>query len=135
MSGISRQLYNYSGYTPRFNYELIIPLLAILVRLLVYFIVPHTYEDAFITFRYAENLAAGDGLVYNIGERVYGSTAPLFAIIMAMFKTLGLSCVYSSLGINIAADGITSFIVFKLVPFSAVIISAILYYGDCLVFL
>ena len=40
-------------------------------------------DDAYITFRYARNLAAGTGLVYNAGERVLGTSAPLFAVILA----------------------------------------------------
>src|SRR5262249_2820515 len=39
-------------------------------------------EDALITYRYAENLATGHGLVYNAGERVLGTTTPLFALIL-----------------------------------------------------
>ncbi len=31
-------------------------------------------DDAFISFRYAENLVQGKGLVYNEGERVEGYT-------------------------------------------------------------
>ncbi len=31
-----------------------------------------TIDDAYISFRYAENLANGNGLVYNVGERVEG---------------------------------------------------------------
>ncbi len=37
-------------------------------------------DDAFITFRYARNLFAGNGFVYNLGEQVYGTTSPLFAL-------------------------------------------------------
>ena len=33
-------------------------------------------DDAFITFRYAQNLATGVGFVLNRGERVMGSTSP-----------------------------------------------------------
>lgn len=40
-------------------------------------------DDAFITFRYARQLADGNGFVYNLGERVYGTTTPLFAILLA----------------------------------------------------
>jgi len=36
-------------------------------------------DDAYITFRYAQNLAAGLGFVYNAGERVLGTTTPLCA--------------------------------------------------------
>lgn len=42
-----------------------------------------TEEDAFITFRIAKNLADGVGMIYNIGERVLGTTSPLFAILLS----------------------------------------------------
>ncbi|GAH95705.1 unnamed protein product, partial [marine sediment metagenome] len=29
-------------------------------------------DDAYISYRYAQNLAEGNGLVYNLGERVEG---------------------------------------------------------------
>lgn len=40
-------------------------------------------DDAYITFRYAENLARGHGLVYNPGERVEGYTDFLWAVFAA----------------------------------------------------
>ncbi len=45
---------------------------------------PHLYDDAFITMRYARNFVAGNGLVYNPGERVLGTSTPLFAGILAV---------------------------------------------------
>ncbi|MBI3158847.1 MAG: hypothetical protein HYZ26_04540 [Chloroflexi bacterium] len=42
-----------------------------------------TIDDAYITFRYVRNLLAGEGLVYNPGERVLGTTTPLYALVMA----------------------------------------------------
>ncbi len=42
-----------------------------------------TLEDALITFRYAENLATGQGFVFNAGERVLGTTTPAFALLLA----------------------------------------------------
>ncbi len=42
------------------------------------------YDDPFITYRYAENLRAGQGLVYNPGERVLSTTTPLFALTLAL---------------------------------------------------
>jgi arabinofuranosyltransferase len=47
--------------------------------------VRHLYDDAFITFRYAENLAAGNGFVYNLGERVLGTTSPLWGLVLTPF--------------------------------------------------
>ena len=44
-----------------------------------------TYEDAFITFRFARNLANGLGFVYNAHEHIYGTTTPFFAIVLALW--------------------------------------------------
>ena len=43
----------------------------------------HIWEDFFITFRHSENLARGDGLVYQPGERVHGFTSPLGVLLPA----------------------------------------------------
>lgn len=44
---------------------------------------PRTIDDSFITFRYARNVISGEGFVYNSGERVMGTTTPLFTLLMA----------------------------------------------------
>lgn len=44
---------------------------------------PRTIDDAYITFRYAQNLLSGNGLVYNPGEAVLGTTTPVYAVVMA----------------------------------------------------
>jgi hypothetical protein len=52
-------------------------------------IYPWMMDDAFIFFRYAENFAAGEGFVYNPGERVEGCTSFLWMLILgaaALFK-------------------------------------------------
>lgn len=49
------------------------------------------FDDPYITYRYAANLARGDGFVYNLGERVLSTTAPFYTIILAGFYLLGLS--------------------------------------------
>ena len=41
------------------------------------------FDDAMISMRYAFNLANGNGLVWNIGERVEGYTNPLWTIYMS----------------------------------------------------
>ena len=45
-------------------------------------------DDQFILYRYIDNLAAGNGFVYNLGERVLGSTTPLFTLVCALCKYL-----------------------------------------------
>ncbi|MGB3977300.1 MAG: hypothetical protein WBM02_08020 [bacterium] len=47
-----------------------------------------TIDDAFISFRYAENLAVGNGLVFNPGERVEGYTNFLWILLLALVRPL-----------------------------------------------
>jgi hypothetical protein len=55
-----------------------------LVTALLYGLFSHwAYDDPFITYRYAESLSQGRGLVYNPGERVLSTTTPLFALLLA----------------------------------------------------
>lgn len=46
------------------------------------------YDDPYITYRYARNLAAGQGFVYNSGERVLSTTTPLFTLLLALVYPL-----------------------------------------------
>ena len=46
-------------------------------------------DDAFISLRYAANLLAGHGLVFNPGERVEGFTSPLWTLLLAGFGACG----------------------------------------------
>jgi hypothetical protein len=43
---------------------------------------PRTIDDSYITYRYARNILAGDGFVFNPGERVMGTTTPLYTFLM-----------------------------------------------------
>jgi len=47
-------------------------------------------DDTFIHLQYARNLAEGHGPVFNPGERVYGSTSPLWVGLLAAAIALGL---------------------------------------------
>ncbi len=47
-------------------------------------------DDAYISFRYAQNLVAGQGLVFNAGERVEGYSNFLWIMMLAVFMRLGL---------------------------------------------
>jgi len=45
-------------------------------------------DDAFITFRYADNIAAGHGAVFNLGERVEGPADFLWLVLVTLPKAL-----------------------------------------------
>ena len=65
-----------------------------------------TGDDAFISFRYAKNLAEGNGLVFNVGETVEGYTNFLWTVLIAAGMVLGIDPVRLS-----TALGIFSFLV------------------------
>lgn len=48
-------------------------------------------DDAFIVFRYAENVAAGNGPVFNVGERVEGVTSPLWLWLVTGCRLIGIT--------------------------------------------
>jgi len=81
-------------------------LLAI-ARIALWVILPHANEDAYITFRFARNLAEGLGPAYNAGERVFGFTSPLWTLWAALgHRLLGDPVAWCRVT-AIAADGVT----------------------------
>jgi arabinofuranosyltransferase len=54
-------------------------------------------DDAFISFRYADSLARGLGLVYNPGERVEGYSNFLWTVLLAAGARLGIDIVQVSI--------------------------------------
>ncbi|HXF81242.1 MAG TPA: hypothetical protein VNN19_00605, partial [bacterium] len=79
--------------------------LAVIVRTVTALGSHFTSEDFLITLRYAENLAAGRGFVYNAGERVLGTTTPLYTLVLALVARLGLPPVPVGKALNLLADG------------------------------
>lgn len=56
-----------------------------------YSVFAQTVDDPYITFRYAANLLAGHGPVFNAGERVEGYTSPLHLLLSAALMTVAPS--------------------------------------------
>lgn len=84
------------------------------VRLYVIASAHMLYDDAFITFRYAENLAHGLGFVYNPGERVLGTTTPLFTVILAAFALLGVPPHVAAPFLNLAFELATLWFLYRI---------------------
>lgn len=66
--------------------EFVVLIVAIVIFILLALHFDFIQDDAYISFRYAGNLLAGNGLVYNIAERVEGYTNFLWVILLALFK-------------------------------------------------
>ena len=79
------------------------PIVALLAAAHVLYYFPRVVDDMFIFFRFAENLAAGDGLVYNIGERVEGFSSVTWVMLVTLGEWLGINLVTWSKLLGIAS--------------------------------
>ena len=61
-------------------------------------------DDAYISFRYAANLAAGHGLVWNPGEYVEGYTNLLWVLLLTPFARAGLDLTFVAIFASLLAS-------------------------------
>ena len=71
-------------------------------------------DDAFISFRYAENLIAGNGLVYNSGEKVEGISNLLWTLLLAGLMASGVDPVSGGLVLGYLSIALFLYSVFHL---------------------
>lgn len=73
-----------------YSIEMVAAVLTLLAGLTVYVFSALRFpnDDQFILFRYIDLIAGGQGFVYNLGDKVLGSTTPLFTLVASFFKTL-----------------------------------------------
>ncbi|MBX0326700.1 hypothetical protein K2Z83_03255 [Oscillochloris sp. ZM17-4] len=87
-------------------------------------------DDVFISFRYAQNLVAGNGLVYNPGERVEGYTNFLYTMLAALVLRLGGDPVYwtylSGVGFALGLLLLTYWLAARLLGSSWALVAALL---------
>ena len=67
-------------YMSKFYSYAHIPILILVIVTTIYYF-NFTAEDAYITYRYAENFVNIGSLVYNVGEPINAMTSPLHAIL------------------------------------------------------
>lgn len=72
-----------------------------------------TCDDAFISYRYAENLSHGNGLVFNAGEKVEGFSNFFWVILLSAFNKLGLNPVWVSKALSLLFSLLIIGLVFK----------------------
>ena len=98
------------------NITVILILLLILVIIFMFHYILHYYnvikfDDAYITFRYAKNLSNFGQLSYNLGEKVFGTTTPLWAILLGLSNKLSLNIEHFSVYFSIILLFFTLFII------------------------
>lgn len=91
--------------TPAFPRALAPFLVAIIGVLAVVHVLHYAapFEDSYITYRYARNVARGLGVVYNAGERVEGCTSLSWTLVLALFAKLGGSLPAAATALALAA--------------------------------
>jgi hypothetical protein len=97
--------------------ELVIFLIIFCIAILFALFTNHRWEDWYITFRASKNLAIGNGLVFNVGERVHSFTSALGTIIPALFFYIVNNdefVIWSFRVLNAALLGITGIIIFRI---------------------
>jgi hypothetical protein len=80
----------------------IVGLLVLAAGLIQAIILRWVSDDSFITFRYVKNFIDGNGIVYNVGERVEGYTHFLWLLILSAASFIGFDPVTASMWIGIA---------------------------------
>lgn len=90
--------------------------LAVIGRIVLSEFTAYTSDDAFISYRYASNIASGKGFAYNEGESVQGTSTPLYTLILAgaAFVIGPLSIPFVSKMLAVLADGLTLLIVWRI---------------------
>lgn len=71
-------------------------------------------DDSYIVFRYAYNLAKGNGLVWNIGQRVEGYTTFLYTLIMSVPIYFGLDVGMASFILGLFLFAVSLFFTYRL---------------------
>jgi hypothetical protein len=67
------------------------------------------FDDDFILYRYASNLAQGHGPVFQPGERVEGFTSPLLVLVLAWGMRIGLAARTTSLLLSLLGTALAVF--------------------------
>ncbi len=65
-----------------------------------------TYDDVYLAYVYAKNILAGHGFVFNPGEKVLGTPAPLFVLLLIVFKSFFSFWTIPQIGSLISGTGL-----------------------------
>jgi arabinofuranosyltransferase len=77
-------------------------------------------DDAYIFYRYAQNLAEGHGLVFNVGERVEGVTSLLWTLLVAAGVATGIDAVTFGHWLGVASGALLLVLTYRYAAFELV---------------
>jgi arabinofuranosyltransferase len=80
----------------KFDYRLLFLILPLIAFVIIALRLDFIQDDAYITYRYVANYLNGDGLVFNIGERVEGFTNFGWVVYLLLLGALGIDFIFIS---------------------------------------
>jgi arabinofuranosyltransferase len=89
------------------NLFLVTTFAAIIISIIYSYKLKWVGDDIFIGLRYVQNFVAGNGLVYNIGERVEGFTDFLWLMLISLFAKYHFDPVHAAQTLGILSSVIT----------------------------
>jgi hypothetical protein len=72
------------------------------------------FDDPYITYRFAENFAAGRGFIFDEGTRALITTAPLYALLLGVFRMFGADVPTTSFIIGVTSIFIGTLILYRI---------------------
>lgn len=76
-------------------------------------------DDALVTFRTAENLAAGDGMRWNVLDRTQTATHPLWVLLLAAARWLTGELYFTAIGLGVACGAAAGTLLARVAPAGA----------------
>lgn len=117
MSSKIRQKKSQQKSTANSNYK-IVKYIFLGICLFIFYLYSSSFDfiqdDSFITYRYVENFTAGNGLVFNIGEKVEGYTCFLWIMLLSLVKVSGFNFISASVYLGIIFSLLTIYFTFRI---------------------
>jgi len=86
----------------------------------------YLFDDTFITFRFAENLANSNTLIYNLNENFLGVSTPIYALFCAFLDFINIKLTKSISYINILFELISLILIIKYLNFKNNVFNSLL---------
>lgn len=71
-------------------------------------------DDSYITYRYVKNFTEGNGLVFNIGDKVEGYTCFFWVVLLSILKKLGFNFISASQTLGVISSLLTLFFIYRI---------------------
>lgn len=86
----------------------------------------YLFDDTFITFRYAENFANSNGLVYNLSENFLGVSTPIYALFCSLLAFLKVDLTLFISYFNIAFELISIHLLIKYLKLNSKVLNILI---------